>query len=217
MPRTLRWLLLAIVLTALPVTTGVLVIDEEAPAVPPVQPPAYSGTDLTDYDTSVVALTRAPFCDRIPEDAFTEALRGDVGWTVSSYDNGQSAAMTPTLKDVAHEYGCRVGGAGLADGELRAWLFAPPVPRSRATELVAEAGSRAGCTRQSQAPAYGAPSIALICPSGDRRFASFRGLFGDAWLACSLGAPATVTDEVLLERAGRWCVAVAKAAAAAAG
>ena len=57
------------------------------------------------------------------------------------------------------------------------------------------------------------PSVALICPAGDRRWASFRGLFGDAWLACSLSAPATLGDQELLDRAGRWCVAVAEAAA----
>jgi hypothetical protein len=41
---------------------------------------------------------------------------------------------------------------------------------------------------------------------------SFRGLFGDAWLACSLTLPPAVTPERLLETAGRWCVAVAQAA-----
>ncbi|RHW27622.1 hypothetical protein D0Z08_08050 [Nocardioides immobilis] len=206
--------MLAVVLTTLPVATGVLVLDDEAPAMTPPEPPAYASTPLTDYDTTVVALSRAPFCDRIPEEALTEALAGDVGWTVTAYRNGQAAQMAPGVDDVAHEYGCRVDGAGLADGELRAWLFVPPVPRSRATELIADASGRPGCTRPAQAPAYGAPSVALVCPSGDRRWASFRGLFGDAWLTCSLAAPTSVPEQDLLDRAGRWCVAVAKAAAA---
>jgi len=213
-PRTLRWLLLAVVLTALPVATGVLVLDEEAPAMEPPEPPAYASTPLADYDTTVVTLDRAPFCDQIPEEALTEALAGDVGWTVTTYDNGQAAEMAPGVDDVAHEYGCRVEGAGLPDGELRAWLFAPPVERSRATELVADAARRAGCTRPARAPAYGAPTLALVCPSGDRNWASFRGLFGDSWLACSLGAPKTLPEQELLDRAGRWCVAVAQAASA---
>jgi hypothetical protein len=210
--RLLRWLLLAVAVTALPVAAGVVVLDdEEAPAARD-RPPAYASTALADYDTSVVALSRAPFCNQIPEEAFTEALPGDVGWTVTAYRNGQAAEMAPGLEDVAHEFGCRVTGAGLPSGELRAWLFAPPVSRSRATDLVDEAAGRASCTRPTTAPAYGAPSVALICPAGDRRWASFRGLFGDAWLACSMSARATVGDKELLDRAGRWCVAVAQAA-----
>ncbi len=209
-----RWLTLAVVLTGLPVAAGVLVLGEDTPARKAAEPiPTYSSTPLADYDTSVVALSRAPFCDQIPDEAFTQALQGDVGWTVSAYRNGQAAEMAPGLEDVAHEYGCRVQGAGAVSGEVRAWVFAPPVTRSRATALVDEA-SRTACARQKGAPAYGAPSVALICPAGDRRWASFRGLFGDAWLACSMSAPTNVGDEELLDRAGRWCVAVAQAASA---
>ena len=158
----------------------------------------------------MAALSRAPFCDRVPEEAVDEALDGDAGPT-TAYSNGQRAEMAPGLEDVAHEYGCRIEGARGA--ELRAWLFVPPVTRLRATDLVGEASARPSCTRPTAAPAYGAPSVALICPAGNRRWASFRGLFGDAWLACSLAAPARLGDAELLDRAGRWCVAVAEAAA----
>lgn len=212
MLRLLRWLLLAVAVTALPVAVGVVVLDDDDAPAARYPPEDYESTALADYDTSVVALSRAPFCGRIPEEAFTEALPGDVGWTVTAYRNGQAAEMAPGLEDVAHEYGCRVEGAGLVSGEVRAWLFAPPVTRSRAADLISEAAGRGSCKRQAQAPAYGEPSVALICPAGDRRWASFRGLFGDAWLACSMSARATVGDKELLDRAGRWCVAVAQAA-----
>ena len=215
MPGPLRWLSFAVVLTGLPVAAGVLVLDEDTPARTTPDPPSYSSTPLAGYDTSVVTLSRAPFCNQVPEEAFTEALHGDVGWTVTAYRNGQAAEMAPGLEDVAHEYGCRVEGAGVVSGEVRAWLFAPPVTRSRAADLIDDAVDRGSCTRPAQAPAYGAPSLALICPAGDRRWASFRGLFGDAWLSCSLAAPATVADQELLDRAGRWCVAVAQAASSA--
>ncbi len=215
-PSSLRWLLIAVVLTALPVSAGVLVLgDEDAPATaPPPPPPSYQSTPLTDFDTTVVALSRAPFCQRVPDEALTEALGGQAGRR-TSYRDGQSAELAPGVEDVAHEYGCRVESNGTDGGELRAWLFAPPVSRSRAADLVDEMADRRGCTRPATAPAYGAPSLALVCPDGDRRRASFRGLFGDAWLACSLAAPATVPEPELLDRAGRWCVAVAEAAAAA--
>lgn len=208
---SLRWLLLAIVLTALPVAAGVLVLDEEAPVVPEAAPPSYTSTPIADFDTSVVALARAPFCDLLSEDALSEALGGEPA-AITTYANGEPAELAPGLTDVAHEYGCRIEGPGGA--EVRAWLFAPPVTRSRAAELVEEAAQRRSCTRPPQAPAYGAPSVTLVCPAGDRRWASFRGLFGDAWLACSLAGAATLSDVELLDRAGRWCVAVAEAATA---
>ena len=212
MPGLLRWLLLAVALTTLPVGAGVLVLggEDTATTTSDQAAPSYSSTPLSDYDTSVVTLSRAPFCDRLPEEAAAEALGGDAGPT-AAYANGESAEMAPGLEDVAHEYGCRIEGRRGA--EVRAWLFAPPVTRSRAAELVDEASQRPACTRPTTAPAYGAPSVALVCPSGDRRSASFRGLFGDAWLACSVAAPASLGEAELLDRAGRWCVAVAQAAA----
>ena len=182
--------------------------DNESPAARE-EPQAYASTPLADFDTSVVALSRAPFCDRLPDQAVAEALGSEAGAT-TTYGNGESAEIAPGLEDVAHEYGCRIEGRRGA--EVRAWLFAPPVTRSRAADLVEEASGRGSCSRPAQAPSYGAPSLALICPVGDRRWASFRGLFGDAWLACSLSAPATLGEAELLDRAGRWCVAVAQAA-----
>jgi hypothetical protein len=204
-------LLFAVVLTALPVAAGVVVLGgEDEPAAAPQPPaPSYTSTALTDFDTTVATLQRAPFCDQLPDEAVSEALDGDPGAT-TSYRNGQRAELAPGLEDVAHEYGCRFAGADGA--ELRAWLFAPPVTRARATELVDDASSREPCTRATPAPAYGAPTVALVCPAGDRTWASFRGLFGDAWLACSLAAPARLPEQQLLDRAGRWCVAVAQAA-----
>lgn len=202
-------MLLAVVLTALPVAAGVVVLDDQAPAEQ-TAPPAYTSTPLTDYDTTTVTLGRAPFCDRLPEEAIAEALDGEVGRT-TTYGSGQSAQLAPGLEDVAHEYGCRIEGAGPA--ELRAWVFAPPVTRAQALDLVAEAADRPSCSRPSQAPAYGSPSVALVCPAGKVQWASFRGLFGDAWLTCSLAAPAGLSQADLLDRTGRWCVAVARAAA----
>jgi hypothetical protein len=207
----LRWLLLAIVLTVFPITAGVLVLDDDEPAAPkrPPDTVGYASTPLSDYESTSVALTRAPFCDRLPAEAVKEALGGAKGRT-TSYDNGQRAELTTGVDDIAHEYGCRVVGPR---GELRAWVFAPPVTVGRARDLAEAVAQRKGCTRPAQAPAYGAPTVALICPAGSQRWASFRGLFGDAWLSCSLSAPASLSDADLLDRAGRWCVAVAEAAA----
>ena len=207
----LRSILLALALTALPVVAGVIWAGSGSDRDPaPTGPPAYESTPLASYDTSTVAVARAGFCDRIAEEAVSEALGGEPS-AESSYDTGERAAVAGAGEDVLHEYGCRFrGGRG---AEARAWVFAPPVTVERARGLVEEASGIGRCRPQQQAPEYGVPSVALVCPAGGRLFASYRGLFGDAWLACSVAVPGSSTEEQSLDRAGRWCVAVARAAA----
>jgi hypothetical protein len=201
----LRALLLAALLTVVPVGIGVAVADD--PTLDR-EPPAYEGTALADFDTTKAVVRRAAFCEQVHPAAVREALGGD--GELTAYDNGQPADVLPG-QDVAHEYGCRFTAEG---AEARGWVFAPPVTAAKADALVKEPPSR-DCEPQPGAPAYGAPSVAHACTAGDMRTVSFRGLFGDAWLSCSLTVAAAVPPAELLERAGRWCVAVAVAASAA--
>ncbi len=217
MPTVLRALLFAAVLTVCPVVAGVLLAggDEEQAAAPPPEPPAYTSTPLSSYDTTTVAVRRQAFCDLLSEDAQAEALdvAPEAERDESSYGNGDRAEVVPKVEDVAHEFGCTVeGGRAVA----RAWVFAPPVTVARARELVTAAEGERACAPQPDAPAYGAPSVALLCDGRTMRVVSFRGLFGDAWLGCSLAvrSGARISDEGLVDRAGRWCVAVAQAASA---
>jgi hypothetical protein len=54
---------------------------------------------------------------------------------------------------------------------------------------------------------FGRRTVAVTCRSGDGPTTTYQGLFGDAWLSCSLsGSDAEAT--------ARWCLAVARAAAA---
>ena len=55
-------------------------------------------------------------------------------------------------------------------------------------------------------------SAAVRCADDGAVVASYRGLFGDAWLSCSV-EPAG-PDDGLVERTGRWCVTVLQAASA---
>lgn len=197
-------MLLAALLTVLPVAIGVVVADDTTPEA---QPPRYEGTALADFDTSRPVVRRAPFCEQVNPAAVREALGTDGEPT--SYDNGEPADVLPG-DDVAHEYGCRFTAGG---AEARGWVFAPPVTAARAASLLEQQPAK-GCATQPGAPAYGAPSAAVICTSGATATVTFRGLFGDAWLSCSLTAAASVAPAELLERGGRWCVAVAQAASA---
>ncbi|TYL50085.1 hypothetical protein FXB39_10515 [Nocardioides sp. BGMRC 2183] len=207
MPTVLRALLLAVLLTAAPVTVGVLVSGppDEAP-VPP-----YTGTPLAEFDTSTVALSRTGFCDRLPSEAVAAAL--DVAGSeedevvTREYGNGEKAKVAGR-RDVMHEFGCSFGSGRAA---ASAWLFAPPVTEQRARELIRTTAAD-GCRRIADAPSYGEPSVALSC-GGARPTVSFRGLFGDAWLTCQLRAGERTDADELVDRAGRWCVAVARAAA----
>jgi hypothetical protein len=87
-----------------------------------------------------------------------------------------------------------------------AWVFVPPVTRERAADLV-----RTGC-RGVQDPAFGEPSTICRTQADGLATYTFRGLFGDAWLTCRLVVGAD--QEETLDRADRWCAAVATGAAA---
>lgn len=203
-----RSLLLASLLTVLPVSIGVAVSDDTSPSTDPV---AYTATPLADFDSTSATVRRTEFCDRLPAEAATDAL--GTGASGSAYGNGDTSDVVPG-GDVSHEYGCRFvpTDTTVVDTEARAWVFAPPVGADRAQELVRSATSARGCRADAVAPAFGNPTLALQCTADGRRTASFRGLFGDAWLTCSLTLPATVPARELVDRAGRWCVAVARAA-----
>jgi len=173
-------------------------------ADPPAEPQATS-TALSDFATDGLSVARGEFCARVAPDAVTEALTGDAADS-DTWANGDRTKLAAGVRDVAHEYGCSWTGA---DGTVAsAWVFAPPVTPAQATALAKDARGADGCRPVADAPAYGARSVAVRC--GDE--IAFHGLFGDAWLSCSLQTPGAQPD---LDRGGRWCVAVAQAASAA--
>lgn len=203
MTSWLRALAIALALTAIAVGVGV-VLNARGPAEP--EPVGHTSTPLASYDTKAVAIARSGFCDGVPDEAVTEAL-GAAADDESAWANGDEVPGTP---EVAHEFGCSF--TGTAGAEAAAWVFTPPITVDRASDLAEEAATQQGCRVEPDAPAYGDPSVALVCAGPKRTFASYRGLFGDAWLSCSLALPNDVSREALLDRAGRWCVAVAQAA-----
>ncbi len=207
MPRVLIALIAALIATAVVVAGVVLQRDPEKPAD---QPAAYTSTPLAAYETSGVVLVRDSFCDAVPTEAAVEALEDDPEST-KSYDNGQRARLSADLRDVAHEFGCAWLTSG---GTARAWVFAPPVTRHSARGLAREVRTEPGCTSVPDAPEFGKPSAALVCEVGTEVEVSYRGLFGDAWLTCTLSSAPGVPRAELTDRAGRWCVAVVEAARA---
>ena len=170
--------------------------------------PSDPATPLASYDTAEVAIVRAPYCDRVDETAVEEALGGPPR-RASAWDNGDRVPLGGGTTDVAHEYGC-TWSAGRA--RAGTWLFAPPVTGGQARSVLERARRTPGCEPDEQAPAFGAPSVALTCPAGPLVTASYRGLFGDAWLVCEVTGDDGREDVV--QRAERWCVEVAEAARA---
>ncbi|TWH03150.1 hypothetical protein L615_001200000190 [Nocardioides sp. J9] len=204
MSTVVRALGLSALLTLVPVGIGVGVADDRTPE-PEV--PVYRATDLADFDTTTTVVQRAPFCELVDPEAVTEAI--DDEGELTDYANGEEAEALPG-GDVSHEYGC-VWSTSVA--EARAWVFAPPVTPQRARELVRTAAPR-GCTVRDGAPAFGTPSVSTTCTRGQQRTVSWRGLFGDAWLTCTLTQGVGAPEAAQVERTGRWCVAVARAASA---
>jgi hypothetical protein len=203
-----RRLLLATAVTVLSVGAGVAVmrVDDGSGAEP-----AATSTPLTSYDTSRVTILRTGFCDRVADEAVTSAL-GSEPEDAEAYGNGDRVRLASRVRDRAHEHGC----SWTADGATAAaWVFAPPVTRATAGKLLRQARAERGCEPVPDAPAYGDPSAGLVCAMQGSVEVSFRGLFGDAWLVCSLTSDdvsAGQSRTSAIERAGRWCVAVAEAA-----
>ena len=160
------------------------------------------GTPLADVDTTSLVVARAPFCDAVDPAAVARAL-GEEPAEGSAYRSGQRIKLSDGVADVVHEFGCR-WTAG--DGVAEAWVFVPPVTRERAADLV-----RSGCGGV-QDPAFGEPSTICRTQADGVTTYTFRGLFGDAWLTCRLVVGAG--QEETLDRAGRWCAAVATGASA---
>jgi hypothetical protein len=205
-----RRLLLAGAVTILAVGGGILVLDGDGGA--DADQDAKS-TPLASFDTADVTILRTAFCDRVAEPALDEAL-GAPAEDAIAYGNGDKVRLAPGLRDLAHEYGCSWTAGGVT---AAAWVYAPPVPRRQAGRLLGQARSSEQCEPIPDAPAYGDPSAGLVCTSGTAREVSFRGLFGDAWLVCSVrvrGVSAGESVDQAADRTGRWCVQVARAAAA---
>lgn len=194
-----RWFVAALVVCA----TAACTDSGDEPGEPSAAP---SATALGDLDTSAVTVARADFCGAIPDAAAEAALGTQVART-AHYGNGDSVEIAAGVTDVSHEFGCRyLAESGV---EARAWVFAPRVTPARARELAAEARRTKGCTALPQAAAFGTPSAAVTCKAKTTVTASYRGLFGDAWLACAV-IRQSVTG--LPEAADRWCSAVLQAA-----
>ncbi len=203
-------LLAATVVTAL-VVGGVLVLREPEPedggdTAPRTAPEPAPAATLADVDTTGLVVTRDAFCDALPEAAVADALGGEPT-AADAYANGERAVLADGVEDVAHEFGC-VWSTGTA--EVRAWVFAPPVSADDARALRKAALRTDGCRPSEDAAGFGDPTVALVCRTPDGPVVSYRGLFGDAWLACSVGGAGS--REQVADRADRWCAAAALAA-----
>lgn len=178
--------------------------DSEAPSTDPA--PSPTPTPLAEVATDTVAVVREGFCERVAPAALEAALGGAPD-DADAWSNGERARLAPGVRDVAHEYGCAwTAGAGAQGTSARAWVFAPPVTTGQAERLRRDAAPARGCDPIPDAPAFGTRDAAVRC--GDE--VRFQGLFGDAWLSCSLRA----SGPDLLERAEQWCATVLQAAAA---
>ena len=203
-------LLLAGVVTALVVGGGVVALgrdgtDSDGPAP---EKESFATTPLAGFDAAGLVVTRGAFCDAVDSRQVTAALGGEPADS-EAWENGDRIDVGTGVEDVGHEFGCRYTGA---DGTIaQAWVFAPPVDAAGAQRLVKVAGRAAGC-QVGAGPAFGAPTLALTCTRDDGVRASYRGLFGDAWLVCEVARPPGAQWDPV-DRAGRWCVGALEAAA----
>jgi len=162
-------------------------------------------TTLEAYDAAGTAVSRSPFCDRVSPTGIEHAL-GEAARSHRDHGNGDRVRLPDGTRTIAHEYGCEWRGVGGV--VARAWVFVPPVPRGRARALVEEAVA-GRCSRTGSGD-FGSPSVATRCRTDEGVERSWRGLFGDAWLVCTLTSRERgVATE---QRTSEWCVSVLEAA-----
>ena len=181
---------------------------QDKAAAPEPEPSTDVGTPLADVSTQRLAVARQPFCDRLDDAAVERALDGPVR-RERAYVSGEKTRVTDEVTEVVHEHGCVFHGP--AGASVRAWVFAPPVTRGLAADLVAAARATKACRADETAPAFGRPWVALRCRGSDGLSVSWRGLFGDAWLVCEVTARGE-DDDAVADRASRWCAEVVRAA-----
>ena len=171
-----------------------------------------AGTPLADVDSTSLVVPRAPFCDLVDPAAVTRAL-GTKATGAAAYRSGQRTRISAGVTDVVHEFGCEWSGGG---STARAWVFVPPVTRQRARSLVRADLARPECGPAARdgvpTPLFGKPSAYSVCRVRDGVEVAYRGLFGDAWLTCTLTSRSS-GEAAVVRRADRWCAAVATGAA----
>jgi hypothetical protein len=171
----------------------------------PSSTPTPTSTPLSDFDSAGLVVGRTDFCARVAPAAIETALDGPATDS-ATWSNGDQAEVSPGVRDVVHEDGCSWSSDA---ADVRAWVFAPPVTAAQARTLARSSAREDGCSAVRDAPAFGSPTVAVRCQVDGQTVTSFHGLFGDAWLSCSLTASGQPAD--LLQRTGRWCVTVAQA------
>ena len=200
---------LAALVGATLLTAGVvfaLSTPDEAPPEPRPEADPEPST-LASYDTRGVSVVRGPFCDRVSPTGVEHAL-ADVPTDSEEWTNGDRELLPDGTRDRVQEYGCRWTAD---DGtEASAWVFAPPVTRAFAGELAGDMPAMK-CRAMPDAEPFGVPGANALCTlnTGDT-LVEHAGLFGDAWLMCTLTATAGPAD--LPARASEWCVQVVEAA-----
>jgi hypothetical protein len=166
-----------------------------------------AATPLQDLDTTALVVRRSPFCDAVDPAAVERALGGEPA-DVSAYRSGQRIKISNHGADVVHEFGCR-WTAG--DNTAEAWVFAPPVTRERAAGLARDIDKLSVCA-DGTGPAFGEPWARCLTRQGEAAKLTYGGLFGDAWLGCTLTLTSGSIGDVD-ERGEQWCAAVATGAA----
>lgn len=176
---------------------------QEAATPSPAKP-----TPIAAYDGTFTAAKRISICSRIPDGAILDAVGAKV--QTAHYGNGQKL---PGADDISHEYGCVFNGEGGL--VARSWTFVPPVTPEQATAYAGAARATPGCRPLPEAK-FGSISAGTVCAVPGSATVTWRGLFGEAWLGCSVAGPVGAppqTEEALVERAGIWCVRVVETAA----
>lgn len=163
-------------------------------------------TPIARLNTTVMRLPRIDFCSLVQHSSLARALAAK-RWKTQSFRNGDKEPVgdsANTTTDVVAEHACRWTAANGNDAS--AWVFATPVDKTYAAQLVRDNRQGRGCHTVA-GPSFGDPSVTQVCRTHGRVRVRHAGLFKHSWFTCQVDGTGRVAD--VRKRADAWCVSVA--------
>lgn len=162
---------------------------------------APSPTPLAELPSTGIQLPRIEFCSLIAPDTIAAALgqpTGKIprGTSATSYGNGDEVELGPDHIQLLQELGCTWT---LGTESAAAWIFARPVDREFAGQVIAAARTQKRCTIAEGG--FGEVGLSQECPQPDGTIrVRHAGLFGQTWFTCQVRGTGDVAS-----RAELWC------------
>ena len=157
---------------------------------PRAAPRTPAPTTLETYDADGVAVSRAPFCDRVSPTGIEHAL----GPAAASHRELRQRRPDPAARRHPRPSPTSTAASGRPRTGRRPGMGVRPAGEPGPGRAPGRRGAVGAAARARGRDSSGRPSVAARCRTDEGVERSWRGLFGDAWLVCTLAGRAAPPD-----------------------